>query len=80
MSKETQTAVRALLMLALLGALVVGADPALLWTVVWAGMSGVWTFWTIYAAWFLLVSLASTYALIRYLFTNLPEAPASPGK
>lgn len=73
MSKEMMAAMKALGMLALLVALVLGADPALLWVVVSAAIIGTWTFWTVYAAWSLLVSLACTIALIRYLFVTTPE-------
>ncbi len=72
MSKEMAAAMKALGMLAFLGGLVLGADPALLWVVVWAALAGTWTFWTVYAAWMLLVSLVSTVALIRYLSTPEP--------
>ena len=80
MSKETTAAMKVLGVLFLLSVLVAVPDPVLMWFVVWAAMSGTWTFWTVYASWMLLVSLVCTGALIRYLFFNLPETPASPTK
>ena len=64
----------------LLSVLVAVPDPALLWVTWNAWGTGVWTFWTVYAAWMLLVSLVCTGALIRYLFFNLPKTPVSPTK
>ncbi len=80
MNEETTAAMKVLGVLFLLSVLVAVPDPVLMWFVVWAAMSGTWTFWTVYAAWMLLVSLVCTGALIRYLFFNLPKTPASPTK